>query len=368
MSKILIISPYYWPANNGGGGQVSVENMVASIQSNNEITVLCNKVNLTPQAGQNFILVNNGIKIIYFSWKNFLRVILFFRKKKFDVIYFNSFFSPLCIVFNFIFFFRSYLKVIISPKGELYEGALKNKYFLKKCWLFLFKKTFKRFVLHSTSFQESNLLKLIFPDNIIKLARDIPSQNINISEPSNLESNTFKIIFCSSIVPKKNLEFVISILMEINSPIIFDIWGHAADQMYFNGVLEKLKKMPKNINWSYKGSLPFSSAKSIFNSYDLFIFPTLGENYGHVIYESLACGCPVLLSKGTTPWDNLESKGVGYNLHLNDKNIWIEKVNFFIKLSSEYRNQQKWKCKSYIAREFDINTIIIENQNLFNLK
>ena len=35
------------------------------------------------------------------------------------------------------------------------------------------------------------------------------------------------------------------------------------------------------------------------HNYHFFVFPTLTENYGHVIAESLICNCPVILSKGT---------------------------------------------------------------------
>jgi hypothetical protein len=46
--------------------------------------------------------------------------------------------------------------------------------------------------------------------------------------------------------------------------------------------------------------------------YDLFLFPTLGENYGHVISEALASGCPVVISD-QTPWRNLEAEGINRN-------------------------------------------------------
>jgi len=49
--------------------------------------------------------------------------------------------------------------------------------------------------------------------------------------------------------------------------------------------------------------------------HDLFFFPTLGENYGHVIMEALMAGCPVLLSD-RTPWRNLTAAGVGWDLPL----------------------------------------------------
>jgi glycosyltransferase involved in cell wall biosynthesis len=43
-----------------------------------------------------------------------------------------------------------------------------------------------------------------------------------------------------------------------------------------------------------------------FAQYDLFAFPSRGENFGHVVLESLSVGTPVLVSD-RTPWKGGES-------------------------------------------------------------
>jgi glycosyltransferase involved in cell wall biosynthesis len=53
----------------------------------------------------------------------------------------------------------------------------------------------------------------------------------------------------------------------------------------------------------------------LFSTNHLFYFPTLGENYGHVICEALAAGCPALISD-RTPWRGLERAGAGWDLPL----------------------------------------------------
>jgi hypothetical protein len=156
MSKILVVSPYYWPATNGGGGQVSVENMVSKLIVFNDITVLCNRSNDNTDINKNFIRYKEGVEIVYFSKFNFFKLLFFLNKRKFDVVYFNSFFSALCILSQLFLIFNSTVIKIFSPKGELYEGALMRKNLLKKCWIFLFRRFFKKNVLHATSFQEAN--------------------------------------------------------------------------------------------------------------------------------------------------------------------------------------------------------------------
>lgn len=366
MNKVLIVAPYYWPALLGGGGQVSIENMIFYLKNDFKITVLCNHSDKSYENGIDFFYLKENVEIIYFKPSNFFKCLSFIVNRDFKIIYLNSFFSPLCILTNFILYFNKKSYKIISPKGELYDGALSNNKLLKSSWILLYKFFFRKHFFHATSLQELLLLNKIFPKSNIKLARDIPSKFENM-EIEFSDNSIFKIVFCSSIVPKKNIEFLISVLNQVKSQVVLDIWGQAFDNNYLTSVLDKLEKLPENIVWQYNGALPFSESKNIFKSYDLFLFPTLGENYGHVIYESLSCGCPVLLSKGTTPWDALENYGAGYNISLLQIDEWIDKLNFFIKMPKADRLNQRKSCIKFINEEFNIESIIEENQNLFNI-
>ena len=69
--------------------------------------------------------------------------------------------------------------------------------------------------------------------------------------------------------------------------------------------------LPSNIRVSFKGDVMRDKIFQLFVKYDVFYFPTKGENFGQVIWESLSCGCPVLISD-QTPWNNIESHHVGW--------------------------------------------------------
>jgi glycosyltransferase involved in cell wall biosynthesis len=146
----------------------------------------------------------------------------------------------------------------------------------------------------------------------------------------------------------------------------FDIWGEIGDVDYFNLISKSIKNLPKNINCIYKGKLALMDAKFKFSIYNLFIFPTKGENYGHVIFESLSCGCPILLSENTTPWNNLETNKVGYNISLDDKQGWIDKIIYFSTLNITDREIYAENCKNYIKNNIKYDDILQENLLLFN--
>jgi glycosyltransferase involved in cell wall biosynthesis len=255
---------------------------------------------------------------------------------------------------------------IISPKGELYPGALASKALKKMLWLNLFKCFhFKKLKFHVTSTNEREIIKNFFPASIIDLARDIPLLKKDFKNDKFAGSKSFKIVFISRIDPKKNLIFIPEILSHITTPMEIDIWGEISDELYFKECIKEFSKLSSNISWKYKGSLTFDQSSIKFHEYDLFIFPTKGENFGYVILESLQCGCPVLLSKDTTPWADLEEYNVGYNIPLSDKTLWIKRLSEYYNLDPTERKYISKRCSEYVKSKINLPEIEIENQNIF---
>ena len=53
-------------------------------------------------------------------------------------------------------------------------------------------------------------------------------------------------------------------------------------------------------------------------NYHCLFLPSTGENYGHAIVEAFSAGLPVIIST-LTPWKNLESQKVGWDIPLDKK-------------------------------------------------
>ena len=73
----------------------------------------------------------------------------------------------------------------------------------------------------------------------------------------------------------------------------------------------ELNRLPANICWKWAGMVASEDVVDTLKQHHVFLFPTLGENYGHVIQEALSAGCGIVLSD-QTPWKQLEEYGVGY--------------------------------------------------------
>jgi glycosyltransferase involved in cell wall biosynthesis len=129
------------------------------------------------------------------------------------------------------------------------------------------------------------------------------------------ERGSLKIIFISRITIKKNLFGAIKMLDGLKGKITLNIYGPIEDKAYWKTCRQYSKRLSTNIQVFYKGILEHNYVMKTMSEHDLFLFPTLGENYGHVIIEALSSGCPILISD-QTPWRNLEEEGVGWDLPL----------------------------------------------------
>ena len=112
MKKLLIVTKYFKFGNKGGGAQKSIQNLYNKLKVFYKVDILCQKTRYTDKN--------------IFSLSEFL----ISKKANYEIIYLNSFFSPLSIFF--ILFYNKNL--IVSPKGEFYPGALNHKK-LKKTFM-----------------------------------------------------------------------------------------------------------------------------------------------------------------------------------------------------------------------------------------
>lgn len=340
MKKILIVTKYFKYENKGGGAQKSIEYLVDNLKDDFEVNVVCEKTNSTSSTVKKF-------KFVYTKYY-----------QQFDLIYLNSFFSYLTIYFLFL----KKSKCLISPKGELYDGALSNKFFKKHIWIKVFNLFFKRRLLfHATSEHELRTInKNVIPKKIF-VAPDIIKLDFSGLKKTN---KTLKVVFVSRIEHKKNLLFCIEVINKVKRSLNFEIYGDIGDKDYFNSCIYELKKLPKNISWSYNGVLSQNQVKRVFLNSDLLFFPTLGENFGYVILESLSNYCFTLLSKGTTIFDNLDEFKIGKNIDLNANiNYWI---NFIENFKASYNKKALIKFEDYLCNRFDEKKIILSNKKLFN--
>lgn len=173
-----------------------------------------------------------------------------------------------------------------------------------------------------------------------------------------------RIVFLSRICPKKNLDYVLRVLQSVSVPVEFNIYGPEEDMAYVERCRQLALSLPESVKVTWCGVVHPDQVHEILSGQDLFFFPTLGENYGHVIAEALSSGVPVLLSD-TTPWRGLATAGVGWDLSLDDPRRFADAINYCANLTAAEYSAWRERVRQYARRRLDVEKIIEANRSMF---
>jgi glycosyltransferase involved in cell wall biosynthesis len=259
-----------------------------------------------------------------------------------DLLYLNGFFGrEFCLrLFILKAFFRLKQPIIVAPRGEFSNGALSIKPNRKRIYLWFFRilKFPKIVYWHATNPSEKKEISAVFGNSInskIYIASNISKKpNPKITEKWSERNKILSIAFLSRISPKKNLLFAIKLMKKIDFSVRFYIYGTVEDKNYWKLCQQSIQRLPSNIKVVYEGELLPQNVVGALATHDVFLFPTKGENYGHVIFEALSAGMIILISD-KTPWNKIEKAGAGWALPLTRSDKFLDKLSYINSLNNE---------------------------------
>lgn len=372
MVKVLIISNYFKPGYRAGGPIQSVYNLCNLLSNYKEMNVLTQSNDLNSikkyPIKEDIWHDLNGFRVKYTDSKNYNQHLIHqeIKKIKPDYIYFNSLFSLISIRYTLSSYFNKKIKIIIAPRGELDKGALSLKAFKKKLFLGIYKYVLaKDVIFHATTDEEYTNIRIFFKKQNIVTAPNVPKLILNKPNRAYKEENKSNFIFISRISPKKNLLYLIEKFQNIiiQGSVNIDVIGPIEDVKYWEEIISMTQKMPKNIKFKYLGEFSNEILIERTISHHFMIFPTLAENYGHVIYESLSYGLPVFVSNNT-PWKEKESNGI-IVWDLQNHEEFISKFNLLHSLSGDDYYQLSNDAFNYASELVDKNYLINSYNKLF---
>ena len=135
--------------------------------------------------------------------------------------------------------------------------------------------------------------------------------------------------------------------------------------MYFSECLAGLGKCGQNITCDFLGDYSRNELLVALSQSHVCCFPTFGENFGHVIWESLACGVPVAISE-YTPW-KCDRPALNV-LSINSRSEWVDFIQTFdisFHTSAIVRKEAVDRAKNYISFGFDGDSLLSQNINIF---
>jgi len=312
----------------------------------------------------------NSAKVFYVSKE---KINFFFIKKIIeginpDFIYLNGLYNTYFIFYPIIIAKQKGTKVILAPRGLLQKGTLKLKSFKKKMYLSLFKTLYlqKNVRWHAIDIREIKDIKEVFGKDVeIVRAEDTPDLSFNDWEVKDKMPKELKMVSISLITAKKNINYTLELLSQIYIPITFDIYGPVISQSYWELCKKTIEKLPSNIKVNYFGPVNPALVSKTLEKYHVFIFPTLGENFGHVIYEALRIGLPVIISD-KTPWDYVSARNAGFVIPLEDPEKYISTIEELYEMNDKEYNIISRNASKIIEEFIDNSNYKNEYYHLFN--
>jgi|NGEPerStandDraft_6_1074524.scaffolds.fasta_scaffold31402_2 glycosyltransferase involved in cell wall biosynthesis len=324
--RVLATCAGFEPGYRGGGPVRSLANVVDTASDQVELLVLTRDRDLgssTPYSGLSGRWIERGrARVFYLNVRDglqWLRMVREVRRERLDLVYVNSLWSPVFSVLTVLACRLAVLRpsaILIAPRGELSPNALVLKAWKKtvflKCWTPLLNSM--NIFWHASNDREACQIGSVFPRARIEISQvqvSLPTEPLPASES---REGPARFVFISRICGMKNLLLLLHALEKVSSPLTLDIYGPLEDAEYWARCQSVMERIPAQVEISYMGVLAPDEVRETFNAYDAFVFPTLGENFGHVVAESLSASCPVLCSANTS-WTPVLEAGGGAVVH-----------------------------------------------------
>ncbi len=381
-NNILIILGRYLPGYKGGGPGRSIANLVDVLGEEYNFYISCYDRDLGDSKQYSNIQVSEwnrlGAAMVYYVPEG---KYTFSCLKKLvqnsDIIYVCGCFDSYAIKILLMSKIGCIKKpIVIASMGLFSPLAFKIKYYKKESFVMLCNILGIFSGIHWSTTSELEIAEVkgkVKSNADFFIAQDIP-RKVHKKYVKKRVSENLKIVFISRISQKKNLLYAIKVLQNISSEINieFTVYGPIEDKEYWGKCELELSKLPKNVLCNYKGSVESEEVIDVLRGEDVFLFPTLGENYGHVIQEALSAGCVCVLSD-QTPWNDLELYEVGNSLSLDNFNEFVKLVELYAKMNSKVFQSLSDKAVDYAfmkSNKYDyadgyrnmFNTILRDNQ------
>jgi glycosyltransferase involved in cell wall biosynthesis len=397
---ILTLVGFYLPGYKAGGPIRSIENLVAALGEEFHFRIVTLDRDLGDQPSYQGVEANRWVRVgqadvMYLrpGPGGFLGMCaLLCSVDRNTVLYLNSFFARR---FSMLAMLMRWLKlcrprcVVLAPRGEFSPGAMKLKcrrkllYLRTLGWLGVY----RGLIWHSSSEFEAADIRRQFPAaKHVDVAGVVPASKVKCADWGTSEVATasdiagmpqpdrrnripkrpgqLRAVFVSRFSRKKNLAGALLMLQGVSGDVSFDMYGPAEDSAYWEECQGLIAALSANIRVRYWGETEHERIGQVFAEHDLFIFPTLGENYGHVICEALASGCPVLTSD-QTPWRNLEAEGVGWDIPLSEMGRFRSILQQCVDGDEEWHAALSTRAMNYAAKRASDPETIEANRKLF---
>ncbi len=114
----------------------------------------------------------------------------------------------------------------------------------------------------------------------------------------------------------------------------------------------------------FVGELRGSMKKAAFAAASLFVLPSLSENFGQVVLESLAAGVPAMVTHAC-PWQGLESHNCGWWIRGGEASLRLA-LDEILRESDETLKSRGLRGREWVTRDFEWGTVAKQIKSVYS--
>lgn len=305
--KVLHVVPTYLPATRYGGPIVSVHGLCRALALQGvAVDVATTSVDgdSNSDVPHNQPVCRDGVRVWYFPsvrlrrlyWSRDMNVWLKDNVHRYDVVHIHSVFLwptlAACRLAK-----RYGVPYVLAPRGMLVKALVEAKnVWLKRIWITLFDRQHVRraSALHVTSvIEQTELVKVVDHD----VATWVIPNGVDEVESNQWQgsASSDQVVFIGRINWKKGLESLVQ-AVACGASGQYVIAGN--DEEGFTAVLQQLAgELGVEGRFQFPGPVHGEAKRALLRNSDVFVMPSINENFGIAALEAMAQGCPTLVSK-----------------------------------------------------------------------
>lgn len=201
----------------------------------------------------------------------------------------------------------------------------------------LIEKMDAEFAIADYVFVLSNIAKLSMIKNGVSEEKVFVNNcGVNISwfYPGVKDDKVFRVIQCSSIIPRKGIHYLLKAFYELNLPNS-ELWliGGGLEKAMKDRSFKEIIKKYERPNILFKGTFPQAKLRELYIQGSVFVLASLADGFGMVIPQAMACGLPVITTENVGATDIIADGNNGYIIPAKNVDALKEKLLFL------YENQ-----------------------------
>jgi glycosyltransferase involved in cell wall biosynthesis len=384
--KILVFIDWFLPGYKAGGPVQSSANLIAHLKDYYDFSVVTRDTDYcetNPYSGitiDEWSRLPDGTRIYYISrnklYRNTIKQII--NTEEFDVLYLNGIYSLYFTLIPLYYMKRMMARrldvkssgkmIVVAVRGMLAESAIavkktKKKFFLLSASIL---NLFNTVIFHATNEDEATQVLKNFGKIKVRIAPNLPGKMKINPVPKQKKQGELRLINIARISPEKNFGYALDILTNVKSNVVMDVYGPVYNEEYWKDCQKKISRLPSNVKVNYWGSIAADKIPEAFGLADFLFLPSRGENFGHVIFESLCMGCPVIISD-RTPWKNLEQRSAGWDIPLTSPQTFASVIENCALINDEPYELLSDGAFSYAKTFVNQDDLVKKNIALFSI-